>query len=161
MAPETSRCARVAQYAYRADLWSTCTVRELPPACFSPESPTDLPVRIAPKAIARASDSALRNDLARGGRRGRATFLGPHPSASESTIRPCRIFSGGCSRTRLLIYCAEEAHSAIGLMRARWSAEDLKYASSRCLGLPRHSALLMEREALRRARRGASLNPVK
>jgi hypothetical protein len=44
----------------------------------------------------------------------------------------------------------EEEHTQLGLMRGKWSADDLQISSTACLGLSARSVQCLHREALRR-----------
>ena len=50
--------------------------------------------------------------------------------------------------THLLL--GTQGHSDLGLMRGHWNTDDLRIASSACLGLPMRSVEVIQKEALRR-----------
>jgi hypothetical protein len=130
--------------------WIDCTARVLPAACLSPQLPTDLIVRILPKALPEVSTAAL--GITDSSDRYAAAFvfydrivaLRTHTSLLSVILG--RVIAHEISH--LLV--PQEGHSELGLMRGQWAADDLRIASSLCLGLPAKSVQLMQQEALRR-----------
>ena len=130
--------------------WIDCTSRVPPESCRSPQVPTNLIVRFLPKALPQASARAL----------GIAGTSADHATAfifydrilavrTHTNLLPAmlgRVLAHEI--THLLL--PEEDHAGFGLMRDQWSADDLRFTSTACLGLSAQSVQSMHREALRR-----------
>jgi hypothetical protein len=130
--------------------WVNCTSRVPAESCQAPQVPTDLIVRFLPKALPRASASAL----------GIAGIAADYATAfifydRILALRTHKAFLPAMlgrvlahEITHLLV--PEQGHSGFGLMRGQWSADDLLFTSTACRGLPRQSVQFMQKEALRR-----------
>ena len=130
--------------------WIDCTSRVPPESCRSPQVPTHLIVRFLPKALPQASSRAL-------------GIAGASADYATAFIFYDRILALRTHKNllpamlgRVLaheithVLLPEEDHAAFGLMRGQWSADDLLFTSSACLGLSAKSVQFMHREALRR-----------
>jgi hypothetical protein len=112
---------------------------------------TDLIIRFLAKSLPQASPSALGIAGSSDGSSVAFIFY-DRIVAIRSHTRVLPVILGRVMAheiTHLLL--PDEHHSQLGLMRAQWSAEDLRITTSTSLGLPGRSVLLMQREALRRA----------
>lgn len=130
--------------------WVDCTSRLAPAACVSDLAPTDLVVRVLPKALPQVSANVM--GIA-GSSSGMATaFIFYDRMLSVRTqARPLPSILGRVMAheiTHLLL--PPESHSDFGLMRGQWSGEDLQMGSFACMGLPSSSVRLMQKEAVRR-----------
>lgn len=126
-----------------------CTSGVLPTSCTSPQLPADLIVRVLAKALPQASAGAL--GLSSSGDSAAAFIFYDRVLAQRTHTRLVPLILGRAMAheiTHLLL--PQQDHSEFGLMRGEWSADNLRFASSACLGLPIRSAQLMQKEALRR-----------
>lgn len=133
--------------------WVDCTSRAPSAICMSDLGPADLAVRVLPNALPQASRSAL--GMA-GTSRGEAIafIFYDRMVALRTNTRPLPPIVGRVLAheiTHLLL--PPESHSELGLMRAHWTADDVRFGSSACIGLPAASVELVEEEAGRRASR--------
>jgi hypothetical protein len=122
----------------------------VPVSCMSPQLPTDLIVRILPKALPNASGSAL--GITDSSDRDDAAFIFYDRIVAlrtHTTFLPA-VLGRVIAHEIIHLLLPEQEHSELGLMRGQWALEDLRLTSSTCLGLPRKSVQLMEKEALRR-----------
>jgi hypothetical protein len=130
--------------------WINCTSRVLSESCLSSQLPTDLTIRFLPKALPQASVRAL----------GAADSSADYATAfifydrilalrTHTHLLPPmlgRVLAHEI--THLLL--PQEGHAGVGLMRSQWSADDLHFTSTTCLGLSARSVQFMHTEALRR-----------
>jgi hypothetical protein len=115
--------------------WINCTSRVLSESCPSPQLRTDLTIRFLPKALPQASVRAL----------GAAASSADYATAfifydrilalrTHTHLLPPmlgRVLAHEI--THLLL--PQEDHTGFGLMRSQWSADDLLFTSTACLGL--------------------------
>jgi hypothetical protein len=134
-------------------------VSPAPAGWMSDRAPTDLVVRVIAKALPQADADAL--GIAGSSEQGGAAFIFyDRVLAFRTPARPLSSILGRVLAheiTHLLL--PTEGHSDFGLMRAKWSADDLRTQSSICRGLPVASIRLMQKEALRRVAEARSLVP--
>ena len=127
--------------------WIDCTSRVPPESCWSPRVPTVLIVRFLRKALPQASARAL-------------GIAGASADYATAFIFYDRILALR-THTKLLpamlgrvlaheithLLLPEENHATFGLMRGEWSADDLVFNSTACLGLSARSVELIGRRA--------------
>jgi hypothetical protein len=144
---EATRMLRTVSIEWK---WINCTSRVLSESCLSPQLPADLTIRFLPKALPEASVRAL----------GAAASSADYATAFIFYDRILALRT----HTHLLppmlgrvlaheithLLSPQEHHTGFGLMRRQWSADDLLFTSSACLGLSAKSVQIMHREALRR-----------
>jgi hypothetical protein len=130
--------------------WIDC-IRSDSVACRSPEVPTDLIIRLLPKALPHASHKALgiagfSPDFA-------AAFIFYDRVAALRThthLLPVMLGRVLAHEITNLLLPGED-HSTFGLMRGQWSADDFRTTSGACIGFSSRSVELMRREARRRS----------
>ncbi len=130
--------------------WVDCTSRLISAACMSELAPTDLVVRVVAKALPKASADALGIAGSKGGEAIAFVFY-DRMVALRTHARPLPLIVGRVLAheiTHLLL--PSEEHSDLGLMRALWTADDLRPDSFACMGLPIASVRLMQKAALQR-----------
>jgi hypothetical protein len=128
--------------------WVDCT-SSVSASCTSPLLPTDLIIRVLANALPQATESAL--GLASSGESAAAFIFYDRVVAQRTHTRLLPTILGRAMAheiTHLLV--PQQDHSDLGLMRREWSADDLGFANSACLGLPIRSIQFMQKEALRR-----------
>jgi hypothetical protein len=142
----------------RLDLtWVDCTSRLNSVTCRSELTPADLVIRVVAKALPPASADALgiagSKDAA-----GIAFVFYDRMVTLRTHAKPLpwivgRVFAHEI--THLLV--PTQGHAELGLMRGRWTADDMRPESFACMGLPVASVELMQKEALRRVASARSL----
>jgi hypothetical protein len=146
-----SEASRVLQGANVELTWVDCATVGLSDFCAGPQLPTELVVRIIPKALPQASKTAL----------GMATSSEPSAAAfiffdrvvavrTHARLLPT-ILGRVVAHEIVHLLWPKEGHSELGLMRGQWSADDLAMTNSGCLKLPTRSMRSMQTEALRTA----------
>jgi hypothetical protein len=137
--------------------WVDCTSALASAACVSDLAPTDLVIRILPKALPLATADALGIAGSQGGE-AKAFLFYDRMVALRTHARPLPSIVGRVLAHEIVhVLLPDQSHSDFGLMRGQWSTDDLLMASSACLALPAASVRLMEKEALRRVLNGRSL----
>jgi hypothetical protein len=136
--------------------WIDSSAKAVPPACLSPQLPTDLIVRFLAKALPNASTSALGiTDSIDACAAAFVFFDRVQAFRTHTRLLPtmlARVMAHEISHLLL----PKQGHSDLGLMRGQWAVEDLEIASSRYLGLPAKSLKLMQKEALRKCQASES-----
>ncbi len=130
--------------------WVDCTSPSLSSACTSDSTSKDLVVRVLAKALPQASADALGIAGSKGDDAVAFLFY-DRMLVLRTHEKPLPLIVGRVLAheiTHLLLL--ENAHSDRGLMRAKWSADDMRPESSACLGLSLASVQRMHQEALRR-----------
>ncbi|MCU1263030.1 MAG: hypothetical protein JWO80_5915 [Bryobacterales bacterium] len=130
--------------------WVNCTSQVNSGSCASPQLQTDLIIRFIPKAFSQASKSALGSAGSTGDYAAAFIFY-DRVTAVRTQARLLPMVIGRVIAheiTHLLL--PGQGHSSFGLMRGQWSADDLLPSSFACLGLPKRSVQLMQKEVLRR-----------
>lgn len=118
-------------------------------------TPKDLVIRVLAKALRQASADALGIAGSNAGE-GIAFVFYDRMLLLRTQQKPLPVIVGRVLAheiTHLLL--PEDSHSARGLMRAKWSVDDMRPDSAACVGLSVLSAQLMQQEALRRQSAGA------
>ena len=106
--------------------WVNCSAPARPDSCESPDLPTDISIRLVPKALPSANKSAL----------GMAMWSESLDRARLfSTTAPLSIRKPGLLLTQILgramahevvhLLLGTTSHAEVGLMKAEWIAEDL------------------------------------
>lgn len=130
--------------------WVDCTAPVVPAACGSAHPRSDLIVRILPKALEQADANALRI-AGHSGDYDTAFIFYDRILALRTQTRLLHVVLGHVLAHEITHLLAPEAgHSASGIMRASWSANDLDVGGSSCHGLSRQVALLMHQQAMQR-----------
>jgi hypothetical protein len=138
--------------------WIDC-VSQASARCMSDLAPTDLVVRVIAKALPQAGADAL--GIAGSSEQGGAAFVFYDRVVTFRTHarRLSSILGLVLAHEITHLLLPTESHSDFGLMRAKWSADDLRTESSICMGLPVASIRLMQKEALRRVAAARSFVP--
>ncbi len=130
--------------------WIDCTARNISATCGLDPTPQDLVVRLIPIALPQVTTDAL--GIA-GSKNGDAiAFLFYDRMLALRTYeRPLQSIVGRVLAHEIVhMLLPDQGHAQLGLMRALWSADDLRPTSFACTDLPFASVLLMKQEALRR-----------
>lgn len=115
--------------------WRHCTA---PGACPPALAATAVSVRILEKALPSATSFAL-GTVAWSGDEGCAFIFFDRVQALRSHVRlPAHILGRTMAHEIGHLLMPRDRHSGIGLMRAEWTASDLKFNSTTVLGLPAH-----------------------
>ena len=130
--------------------WVDCSFPVFSIACKSPQLPTELIVHVVAKAGPPASASALGLTAWSGGSGAAFVFYDRAIAMRTHTILLSSILGRVMAHEITHLLLPQQDHSDVGLMRALWTPEDLRIASSARLELPPSSVQLMQREALRR-----------
>jgi hypothetical protein len=130
--------------------WLDCTSRFNSEICMSEPTPTDLVIRVIAKALPRASADALGISGTAGGDAIAFIFYDRMLALRTHTKPLLSIFGRVLAHEITHLLLPAEAHSEVGLMRAQWTADDMRPESFACMGLPVASVHLMQKEALRR-----------
>jgi hypothetical protein len=132
--------------------WVDCTphMRPILFLCMLPELPTDLSVRIVPKALPQASSHALGMTTWSPDSAGAFIFYDRLMEQRTHTKLLPAILGRVLAHELTHLLLPQDGHSDAGLMRGQWSTEDLHMTSSECLGLPPRWVQAMQKEALRR-----------
>jgi hypothetical protein len=130
--------------------WVDCISRSASVTCISDLAPTDLAVRVLPKALPQVSANAL--GIAGPNRGAASAFIFyDRVVALRSQARSLSPIVGRVLAHEIVhVLLPDKSHSEFGLMRGQWSTDDLRTDSSACIGLPAASVQLMKKEALRR-----------
>jgi hypothetical protein len=129
--------------------WVNCTAKMHPSACFSPELPNELVVRIIPEALPAVTRTTL--GVASRHENAGALIFYDRVTALRSPTRPLLSILGRVMAHEIThLLTAGEPHSDLGLMRAAWDADDLDIGSFACRGLSANSIRLMQNEVARR-----------
>lgn len=137
--------------AHVALRWINCGTIGPSGSCADPELPSELVVRIVPKAFPRASTTAL--GIASWSERSSSAFIFyDRVIALRTHTKPLEDILGRVFAHEVVhLLLPQESHSGVGLMRGQWSADDLRITSPACTGLPVATVRLIQQEALRRA----------
>jgi len=144
---EAARILRSARIEFN---WIECSTRMQSASCRSTPAPTDLIIRVLPRALQQASPSAL--------------GIAGSPAGYATAFIFCDRILARRTHTQLLpvmfgrvlaheithLLLPNEDHADFGLMRGQWSTEDLRITSPACQALSSRWAQFMHREALRR-----------
>lgn len=131
--------------------WIDCTPETAAVRCMSPQAQTDLIVRFIPKALPSASTNALGVAGSSGGYATAFIFFGRVLNLRTQERSVPVILGRVLAHEIVHLLLPREDHSHSGLMRGKWSADDLSLSSSAWFGLPARLRSLLEQEALRRA----------
>lgn len=130
--------------------WVDCTSSKASAVCTVDLTPRDLVVRVVTKALPQATTDALGIAGSSNGEASAFLFY-DRMLVLRTHARPLQFIVGRVLAHEIVhMLLPAQRHSELGLMRALWSADDLRPQSFACVGLPITSALLIEREALRR-----------
>jgi hypothetical protein len=130
--------------------WVDCNSVALSIECKSPQLLTDLTVHVVAKARPPATASALGLTAWSDGDGAAFVFYDRVIAMRTHTILLSSILGRVMAHEITHLLLPQHDHSEVGLMRAQWTSEDLRIASSARLELPPSSAELMRQEALRR-----------
>jgi hypothetical protein len=130
--------------------WVDCDSQVLSIECKSPQLLTDLTVHVVAKARPPATASALGLTAWSGGDGAAFVFYDRVIAMRTHTILLSSILGRVMAHEITHLLLPQQDHSEVGLMRAQWTSDDLRIASSARLELPASSAQLMRQEALRR-----------
>lgn len=145
---EAERKLRPAHVGLR---WINCGTIGPSGSCADPELPSELVVRIIPKAFPRASTTALGIASWSEGSSSAYIFY-DRVIALRTHTKPLEDILGRVLAHEVVhLLLPQESHSGVGLMRGQWSADDLRVTSPACTGLPVATVRLIQQEALRRA----------
>jgi hypothetical protein len=120
--------------------WLNCAAPAHPAKCEAPETPTDLPIRLLPKALAEASPNTLGMAMWSVSGGSAVLFFDRALSLRTPGIFLAHILGRAMAHevVHLLLGFGPRGfgpHSDQGLMRAQWSPEDLRRHSGADLGL--------------------------
>jgi hypothetical protein len=105
------------------------------PGCFEPEAPEDFSIRVMEKALPDAPRSVV-GMAAWYGTRGTALIFYDRALALRTKSHMLRHILGRVMAHELMhLLMPEASHSNVGLMRARWTADNLALSSSESLGI--------------------------
>lgn len=138
--------------------WVDCTSQSVSAACMSDLAPTDLVIRVFAKALPQASPDAL--GIASSKRQDAIAFIFyDRIIALRTQATPLPSIVGRVLAHEIVHELLPgQSHSDFGLMRGQWSTSDLRMDSSACMGFPRASVQLMQKEAVRRVVSARSLS---
>ncbi|HEY7307395.1 MAG TPA: hypothetical protein VH601_24940 [Bryobacteraceae bacterium] len=143
-----TEAARVLRPARIELHWMHCSSEAAPASCHSPLASHELVVRFTPSALAAADKTSLGAAFTSAG----VAFVfcdrvrDLQTSGSLFHMMLGRVLAHEI--THLLLPGVQ--HSEVGLMRAHWVQDDLRFVSTACLGLTPRSVQLMQQEARRR-----------
>jgi hypothetical protein len=130
--------------------WIDCTARTISAACGLDLTPQDLVVRVVARALPQASTNALGIAGSKNGDAIAFIFY-DRMLALRTYVRPLQSIVGRVLAHEIVhMLLPDQGHAQLGLMRALWSADDLRPTSFACIGLPFASVQLMKQESLRR-----------
>jgi hypothetical protein len=147
-----AEAARILRGAHLKLTWVNCPDPKNSALCAIPEQPSELCLRLLPTALPRATANAL--GMAVASPYGNCAFL------FYDRILACHMYRGLIHQVLGRVIAHEivhlllpsSGHSTSGLMRPKWSTEDLQFASDSWLWLSARSIVLLREEALRRMR---------
>ena len=131
--------------------WLDCLGPVIPSACTLQALPTDLDIyfwRTAPRSS--PPGEAAKSASERGKPAAVFVFFDRIFALSANSVLLPTILGRILAHEIAHVLLPREHHSTGGLMRGRWSSDDLKLGSTSCLGLSARFVRLMETEALRR-----------
>lgn len=131
--------------------WLDCLGPVIPSACTLQALPTDLDIyfwRTAPRSS--PPGEAAKSASERGKPAAVFVFFDRVFALSANSVLLPTILGRILAHEIAHVLLPREHHSTGGLMRGRWSSDDLKLGSTSCLGLSPRFVRLMETEALRR-----------
>jgi hypothetical protein len=130
--------------------WVECTSPVLSEECRSPQLPSDLTVRVVRTALPPASPRALGLAAWSSDEAAAFIFYDRVVALRTNTSFVPSMLGRVMAHEIAHLLLGSQGHSDLGLMRGHWSADDLRIASSACLGLPMRSVEVIQKEALRR-----------
>ena len=131
--------------------WVDCTSRVVSATCMTDRLPTDLAVRVLAKALPQVSANALGIAGTNVGEATAFIFYDRMVSLRTQARSLPSIVGRVLAHEITHLLLPAESHSELGLMRAHWTADDMRTFSSACTGISAESVKLMQSEALRRA----------
>jgi len=131
-APEAARILRALPVRLN---WLNCSAPSHPEVCETPSLPTDLRVRLVPKALAPASRNALGMAMWSDSGSSAALFYDRALSIRRPGLFLAQILGRAMAHEVVHLLLGTTSHDDHGLMKREWNAEDLHFDSGSSLEL--------------------------
>jgi hypothetical protein len=105
--------------------WVNCSAPARPDSCESPDLPTDISIRLVPKALPSANKSALGMAMWSESGSSAAIFYDRALSIRKPGLLLTQILGRAMAHEVVHLLLGTTSHAEVGLMKAEWIAEDL------------------------------------
>ncbi len=130
--------------------WLNCSAVVHPAVCESVDRPTDIRIRLLPRALLEAKPSALGMAMWSESGGSAALFFDRALSFRTQTSLLPQILGRAMAHEVVHLLLGTTAHADLGLMRSEWSTDDLRMDSNACMELTSAATASIRKEAERR-----------
>jgi hypothetical protein len=132
VSPEAARILRALPVRLN---WVNCSAPSHADICDTASSPTDIRVRVLPKALPSARKNALGMAMWSDSGSSAAIFYDRAVSIRQPGLFLSQILGRAIAHEVVHLLLGTTSHADLGLMKAEWNAEDLHFDSGGSLGL--------------------------